>query len=144
MVQLALSEAPAPRFSVMIKRNPIYSLSVSILLLVLSACSWWPMSRTAGLVGNWTNPIGTVWMIKADGTFDVQIAKNGQRSAWGKYSVNGNKFTVAVTGGVRPKDCDQEGIYKFRRNGDELHFTVISDPCKLRRTNLLLPWRLKG
>jgi hypothetical protein len=94
-------------------------------------------------VGNWKNPIGTVWTINPDGTFDVHLTKNGERRAWGKYTVEGSTLSLVVTGGLRPKDCDQEGLYKFRRTEDDLHFTVISDPCKLRRQNLLLPWRLE-
>jgi hypothetical protein len=125
------------------KENSIRLALAGFLLLFLQSCAWWPKSRTNALVGNWTNPVGTVWAIKGDGTFDVDVTRNGQPNAWGKYTVHGSTVVLVVTGGWRPKGCDQPGTYNFRRNGDELHFTVVSDACRLRRENLLLPWRLK-
>ena len=114
-----------------------------ILLALLQSCAWFHKPGPAPLVGNWTNPIGTVWMIKADGTFDVDLTKNGQRDAWGKYTVDGDTVTLVGVGGVTPKGCDDKGIYNFKRNGDALSFTLVNDSCKLRKKNVLLPWHLK-
>jgi len=114
-----------------------------IILVLLQSCAWFHKPGPAPLVGNWTNPIGTVWMIKADGTFDVDLTKNGRRDAWGKYTVDGDTVTLVGVGGVTPKGCDDKGIYNFKRDGDALRFTLINDSCKLRKKNVLLPWHLK-
>jgi hypothetical protein len=114
-----------------------------ILFALLQGCAWFPKSAPPPLVGNWTNAIGTVWMIKDDGTFDVDLTRDGTRDAWGKYTVNGNAVTLVAVGGMKPKGCDGKGVYNFNRNGDELSFTLVSDTCKLRKKNVLLPWRLR-
>jgi hypothetical protein len=114
-----------------------------ILFALLQGCAWFPKSTPPPLVGNWTNSIGTVWMIKDDGTFDVDLTRDGSRDAWGKYTVNGNTVTLVAVGGVKPKGCEGKGIYNFKRNGDTLSFTLVSDTCKLRKKNVLLPWRLR-
>ena len=82
-------------------------------------------------------------MIKADGSFDVEMTRNGKRDAWGKYTIEGDTITIAGTGGLMPKDCAGEGVYRFKRSGPELTFTLVRDSCKLRKRNLLLGWRLK-
>ncbi|PYL64452.1 MAG: hypothetical protein DMF25_07020 [Verrucomicrobia bacterium] len=48
-------------------------------LALPGACATFPKSGQAALVGTWTNSLGTVWMIKADGTFDVDFDKDGKR-----------------------------------------------------------------
>ena len=113
-------------------------------MALLQGCAWLPKPGPPRLVGNWTNPLGTVWMIKADGTFDVDLAGRGRRDAWGKYEVNGRTVTLIGTGGLKPKGCDREGVYDFKREGDKLSFTLVNDTCKLRKRNVLLPWRLKN
>jgi hypothetical protein len=82
-------------------------------------------------------------MIKADGTFDVDLTKDGQRDAWGKYSIDHDTVTLVATGGVKPRGCDGEGVYHFKRTEKELTFSLVSDNCRLRRKNILLPWTLK-
>jgi hypothetical protein len=115
----------------------------AIILALLQSCAWFHKPGPPPLVGTWTNPTGTLWMIKADGTFDVDFTKNGQRDAWGKYTVDGDTVTLVAVGGMKPKGCDGEGIYNFKRNGNALSFTLVNDTCKLRKKNVLLPWRLK-
>jgi len=44
-------------------------------------------------------------------------------------------------GSKTPKACKGQATYKFSRSGDELHFTLVSDTCKLREKNVLLPWK---
>ena len=95
------------------------------------------------VVGTWTNQLGTVWMIKADGTFDVDLNKDGKRDAWGNYTLAGDTITVWRTGGMAPKGCRGKGVYKFQRNGDNLNFSLVSDACKLRKKNVLMGWHKK-
>ncbi len=112
---------------------------------LLPGCSWlpWEHRPSSPLVGSWVNRVGAIWMIKADGTFDVDLKRDGKRDAWGKYMVDGDKVTIVSTGGIMPKDCQGEGIYHFRRSGPELIFTLVRDSCRLRKRNVLLGWRLK-
>jgi hypothetical protein len=116
-----------------------------VLLLLLNACAiLYPRSGQGALVGTWTNSLGTVWMIKADGTFDVDLTKHGKRDAWGKYSVSGDTVTLMRVGGLNPKGCDRDGVYHFNRTSDDmLQFTLVSDNCKLRKKNVLLGWKRK-
>jgi hypothetical protein len=95
------------------------------------------------VAGLWTNQIGTVWMLKDDGTFDVDLTRDGQRDTWGKYTIKGDTITLRSTGGMMPKSCSGNGVYHFKRNGSELSFMLVSDDCKLRRKNILLVWHLK-
>ena len=109
-------------------------------VVLIQGCATYPKSGPSAVVGTWTNSLGTVWMIKADGTFDVDLDKNGKRDAWGKYTVEADTVTMWRTGGIRPKGCDGKGIYKFVRSEDGLQFTLVSDTCKRRKANVLLPW----
>ena len=114
------------------------------LLSLLPGCAWFKhAARTSPVTGIWTNQIGTVWMLKDDGTFDVDVTRDGQRDTWGKYTIKGDIMTVRSTGGMMPKSCIGNGVYHFKRNGPELSFTLVSDACKLRRKNVLLAWHLK-
>jgi hypothetical protein len=118
-------------------------LPALLILAVLSGCAMFPKAKSSPVVGTWTNSIGTTWMIKSDGTFDVDLNRDGKRDAWGSYSVDNETITVRGTGGMMPKGCDGEGVYHFKRNGDNLSFTVVNDKCKLRKKNLAQAWRLK-
>ena len=92
------------------------------------------------LVGTWRNSLGTVWAIKANGTFDVDLTHRGRREAWGTWTVQGDQATFQRTGGINPKGCNGPGVYKFTRTGDSLQFALVSDKCKLREKNVLQPW----
>jgi hypothetical protein len=109
-------------------------------LALLGGCAMFQESGRSALVGTWTNSLGTVWAVRADGTFDVDLKHHGRRDAWGTYTVQGDQITLQRTGGVRPKGCEGPGVYKFKRTGDTLQFTLVSDKCKLRQKNALLPW----
>jgi hypothetical protein len=109
-------------------------------LALLGGCAMFQQSGQSALVGNWTNSFGTVWAIKADGTFDVDLKHHGKRDAWGTYTVQGDQVTLQRTGGVKPKGCDGPGVYKFKRTDGGLQFTLVSDKCKLREKNVLQPW----
>jgi hypothetical protein len=114
-------------------------LSMTVLAL-LGGCAMFQESGRSALVGTWTNSLGTVWAVRADGTFDVDLKHHGRRDAWGTYTVQGDQITLQRTGGLRPKGCEGPGVYKFKRTGDTLQFTLVSDKCKLRQKNALLPW----
>ena len=119
-------------------------LTAIAVVFVFGACAMFPRSGPSALVGTWTNPIGTVWTIKENRTFDVDLDKDGKRDAWGKYSVDGDVVTLIATGGFIPKGCKGKGLYHFSRTGeDKLQFTLVSDACKLRRKNVLMGWQRK-
>ena len=117
-------------------------LAVGFLLILLNGCASYPTSGSDALVGTWTNGVGTVWTIKADGMFDVDLDKDGKRDAWGKWSVKGETATFVRKGGIKPKGCGGKGVYRFSRpTGDTLHFILIKDECKVRIKNVTLPWK---
>lgn len=80
-------------------------LAVVAVLLFQACATTAPTTGTAALVGTWTNSMGTVWTMNADGSFDVDLNHDGKRDAWGKCNVEGNKITIVGTGGVVPKGC---------------------------------------
>jgi len=109
---------------------------------LLGGCAMFQESGQSALVGTWTNSLGTVWAIKADGTFQVALNNSNRVSVWGKYTVAGDTMTIQESHGSKtPKACKGQATYKFSRSGDELHFTLVSDTCKLREKNVLLPWK---
>jgi hypothetical protein len=115
-----------------------------LVLALLGACATYSKSGQAALVGTWTNSLGTVWMIKADGTFDVDLKHQGKRDAWGTYVVKGDTVTLMRTGGINPKGCEGKGVYRFSQpDKDSLQFTLVSDACKLRKKNVTLGWHRK-
>ena len=63
-------------------------------LALLGGCAMFQESGQSALVGTWTNSLGTVWAIKADGTFDVDLKHHGRRDAWGTYTVQGDQATL--------------------------------------------------
>ena len=115
---------------------------VGILVALVSSCATTP-SGPAALAGTWTNSLGTVWTINADGTFQVDLHKGGNPDAWGKYAVTGDTLTISEARGNTPKACKQPATYKFNRMGNQLHFTLVSDKCKLRIQNVTQPWTKK-
>ena len=117
-----------------------------VLLVLVNACATTTSKAPGPLVGTWTNSLGAVWTVKADGTFDVDRNHDGKRDIWGTYTVAGDTVTIQETGGTgpTPKDCAGPGVYKFSRTGDNaLAFTLVSDTCKLRKKNVLLAWHQK-
>jgi hypothetical protein len=115
-----------------------------IVLMLVDACATYPRTGQAALTGTWTNSLGTVWTCRADGTFDVDLNRDGKRDAWGTVTVSGDTGTIRRVGGINPKGCNGPGVYKFTRpDKDSLQFTLVSDACKLRKKNVLLPWHRK-
>ena len=118
-------------------------LFAGIFLALLSACATSPRSGSAALVGTWTNSLATVWTIKADGTFDVDVV-NPKRHIRGTYTIAGDTVTIQETGGKTAKGCKGPGVYKFSRpNENTLSFTLVNDTCKEREKNVLVAWHQK-
>ena len=62
----------------------------------------------------------------------------------GHVPLSGNTVTIMRTGGINPKGCEGKGVYRFTRpDKDSLHFTFVSDACKLRKKNVTLDWHRK-
>ena len=112
-----------------------------VVIALLGACAMFQETGQSAVVGTWTNSLGTVWAIKADGTFQVALNNSNRVSVWGKYTVASDTMTIQEVHGKTPRACKGAATYKFSRMGDELHFTLVSDKCKLREKNVLLPWK---
>jgi hypothetical protein len=108
---------------------------------LFTGCAMFQESGQSALVGTWTNSLGTVWAIKADGTFQVSLSKSHRVDVWGKYTATGDTMNIQESHGSHtPKSCRGPATYKFSRNGDMLTFTKVSDKCKLREKNVLAGW----
>ena len=120
--------------------------SISLILAIttvalLGGCAMFQETPQNAVVGTWTNSLGTVWAIKADGTFQVALNNSNRASIWGKYEVTGDTMTIHEVRGKTPRACKGPATYKFSRNGDMLTFTKVSDKCKLREKNILAGWK---
>ena len=120
-------------------------LLVVVAVLFVQACAITPPTTGIGaLTGAWSNSLGTVWTMRADGSFDVDLNHDGKRDAWGTCKVEGDTVTITGTGGVQPKGCAKTtGSYHFQRKGNTLHFMLIKDPCAERVKNVTLDWTKK-
>ena len=125
-------------------QNAFRLILAGILVVLVSSCATTP-SGPAALAGTWTNSLGTVWTLNADGTFHVTSTKP-KAEIWGNYTVAGDKITIQETrrGGPIPKSCKGPGVYKFsRQNQNTLSFVLVSDKCKPRIQNVTQPWHAK-
>ena len=115
------------------------------LTALIGACTTMTPSGPAALTGTWTNSLGTVWTISADGTFHV-MATTPKAEIWGKYMVTADMITIRETrrATAAPKPCKGPGLYKFSRpNANTLTFVLVSDICKPRIQNVTQPWTKK-
>ena len=115
------------------------------LIALMSACATMTPSGPAALAGTWTNSLGTVWTINADGTFHVMATK-AKAEIRGNYTVSGDTITIRETrrAGSIPKNCRGPGVYKFSRpDRNTLSFVLVSDTCKPRIQNVMQPWHSK-
>jgi hypothetical protein len=125
----------------LMKKSISFVFAVTVVAL-LGGCAMFQETPQNALVGTWTNPLGTVWAIKADGTFQVSLSKNHRVDVWGKYTVTGDEMTIQESHGSHtPKSCRGKATYKFMRDGEMLTFTKVSDKCKLREKNILAGWK---
>jgi hypothetical protein len=114
------------------------------LIVLVSSCATTP-SGPAALAGTWTNSLGTIWTLNADGTFHVMATKP-KAEIWGNYTVAAGTITIQETRrvGPIPKSCKGPGAYKFSRpNANTLTFVLVSDVCKPRIQNVTQPWTKK-
>lgn len=120
-------------------------VAVLILASSLSGCAWFGgKEKVSPLAGTWKNSIGAVWIMRDDGTFEVDLDRDHHRDAWGTYRIKDDLITLQAGGGLQPRGCDEKGVYRFKRENETLHFTLVNDGCRLRRKNVQLPWRLKS
>lgn len=82
-------------------------------------------------VGKWTADFpsdqGTATLvvdIKSDGTYALDWGNDGTIEVTGKYSVDGNKMTIADD-----SDCQGKGVYTFTVDNSTLTMTRVSDAC---------------
>ena len=123
-------------------KKPISFVFAVTVVAILGGCAMFQESPQSALVGTWTNPLGTVWAIKADGTFQVSLSKSHRVDVWGKYAVAADTMTILEAHGSHtPKSCKGKATYKFTRDGEMLTFTKVSDKCKLREKNVLAGWK---
>jgi hypothetical protein len=132
-------ESDLSSISVMNKQISFALVVVSVALF--TGCAMFQETGQSALVGTWTNSLGTVWAIKADGTFQVSLSKSHRVDVWGKYTATADTMDIQESHGSHtPKACRGPATYKFQRNGDMLTFTKVSDKCKLREKNILASW----
>lgn len=90
-----------------------------------------------GLVGTWkwdgTSPDGNTVTssitFKADGSFELDIAMDGNVEGKGTYKVEGDNVTIVATGA----GCDNvPGTYKMVVNGDSIKPELVTDGCTNR------------
>ncbi|HEU0210294.1 MAG TPA: hypothetical protein VFQ78_15115 [Candidatus Udaeobacter sp.] len=125
-------------------QTPLRVILAGILLVLVGSCATTSSGPTA-LAGTWTNSLGTVWTLNADGTFHVTATKP-KTEIWGNYTVEGDTITIQETrrAGSIPKSCNGPGVYKFsRQNQNTLAFVLVSDKCKPRIQNVTQPWHPK-
>ena len=126
-------------------QNSVKIIFAGALIALMSACATMTPSGPAALAGTWTNSLGTVWTINADGTFHV-MATQPKAEIWGTYTVAGDTITAQETrrSGAIPKACRGPGVYKFSRpDQNSLSFVLVSDVCKPRIRNVTQPWHRK-
>jgi hypothetical protein len=123
------------------RQHPLQILLTVVLMLVIAGCETVP-TGPAALAGQWTNSLGTVWTINADGTFQATATKP-KAQIWGTYTLSGDTITLQETRrkGSIPKNCKGSGVYKFSRpDANTLAFTLVNDVCKPRIQNVTQAW----
>jgi hypothetical protein len=126
-------------------QHSLRAIFACALIALIAACATMTPSGPAALVGTWTNSLGAVWTINADGTFHA-TATTPKVEIWGKYTVTADMITIQETHRATavPKQCRGPGLYKFSRpSANTLTFVLVSDICKPRIQNVTQPWTKK-
>jgi hypothetical protein len=125
-------------------QHPFRVILAGALMLALGACATYSKTGQAAVVGTWTNSFGTVWIARADGTFSVDLNKDGKPDVTGRYTVDNDTITLQEGKSTMPNPCKGPAVYKFSRpDKNTLEFTLVKDSCRTRKQNVLLPWHLK-
>lgn len=105
------------------------------ILFTILICSLAMSVSAQSIVGKWKfefpSDQGTMVMsatIKADGTYALDFGNDGSAEVTGKYSVDGDTFTVKDDAG----DCTGKGVYKIKVTDDTMTMTRVSDECANR------------
>src|SRR3954464_8060910 len=106
--------------------SPVSLLVAAALMATLPACALFPHRKSIPLLGSWTNRVGAIWTLNRDGTFEVDVQRDGKRDSWGTYTIETDTLTLRSIGGLMPKGCSGDGIYRFTRTGAEVTFTLVS------------------
>ncbi len=125
-----------------LRTDSVRIVFAGVAIALISACGTMTTTGPGALAGQWTNSLGTVWTINADGTFHVLSAKP-KSEIWGNYTIAGDTITVQETrrSGASPKNCRGPGVYKFSRpDANTLAFVLVNDVCKPRIQNVTHPW----
>lgn len=114
---------------------------VLLALLVLTGCSSLhnPFTHRQNLVGRWENRLGSVWDIRADGTFEMSF--KGRFATRGSYSIHKNQLTLLYTGGKIPWDGRDPATYRIKMDKNVVRFVVMHDICATRIANLSVKWK---
>jgi hypothetical protein len=140
---MVLDLRPAPKNIGPMKTSLRYLLA-AFSIAALYGCANMPGMGAKSLAGTWTNSLGTVWTINPDNTFEVDRDHDGKIDIRGGYTMKGDTFTITHNEGKKvSKDCNGPGEYKFKHQGNNLTFTLVSDDCKDRKKNVLSPWTKK-
>ena len=73
--------------------------------------------------GTWTIDL------KSPTSGPLNLTRNGQVMGGGTYAISGSKITLTPKKGG---SCTTKGKYSFKRSGNTLTFTKISDSCTVR------------
>src|SRR5204863_9954249 len=85
------------------------------LIALIGACATMTPCGPAALAGTWTNALGAVWTINADGTFHVMVTRS-EAEIWGSYKMTGSTIEAQETGrcAALPSYCGDLGVYSSR------------------------------
>jgi hypothetical protein len=127
----------------MLMKKNLFFLGTLLAIAALVGCAEMERRETSPIAGSWINSEGTVWTLHPDGTFDADVRAAQPFRTSGRYSISGDQLTVYDIAASSPRECREPGIYRFRRTGDRLDFTIVKDDCGERARQVPLGWRLR-
>jgi|ERR1043166_8353023 hypothetical protein len=123
---------------------PLYRIIVLLCAAVaFTGCSTLLPHKSQSVAGTWKNSAGTVWTLKPDGKFEVEVKAAHPFRTWGTYTVSGDTLTIYDKNPKAPRACREPGVYHFQRSGDTLQFTLVKDACRERARQVPLAWHLQ-